>query len=73
MAKQNPIEKDSEQLIIDYVQLKGSITNRECRRLLDSSYDETIRLLGKLTTAGKLNRVGQSSGTKYILPEVQID
>jgi predicted HTH transcriptional regulator len=53
--------------VIHYVQKHGSITNRECRELLDVSYDNAIRLLGGLTRVGILRRQGVSSGTKYVL------
>ncbi len=67
MTKQQKKDRNAEQIIIDYVLANGSITNRECRRLIDSSYDDTIKLLGALTLSGKLVRVGSSSATKYVM------
>lgn len=69
MTKQQKKDKNAEQIILDYVLANGSITNRECRRLIDSSYDDTIKLLGALTLSGKLLRVGSSSATKYVISD----
>lgn len=49
-----------------YVLEHGKITNRECRKLLDISYNESIRVLHNLCDLGMLERVGVGSGTKYI-------
>src|SRR5437868_5209606 len=61
--------------VIAYVTANGSITNRECRKLLGISYDHAIALLGELTKIGSLERIGVSSGTRYVLgtpsPEVR--
>ena len=52
--------------VLDHVEKHGSITNRECRELLDISYDHAIKLLGGLSSVGVLERTGTASGTKYI-------
>jgi predicted HTH transcriptional regulator len=54
--------------VLKHVEQSGSITNRECRKLLGLSYDKTIYLLGALCEAGILSRKGISSGTHYVLP-----
>jgi predicted HTH transcriptional regulator len=55
-------------VVREYVRSHGAITNRECRRLLGLSYDETMRLLGAMSKDGVLERVGKASGTRYVLP-----
>lgn len=61
--------------VIAYVTANGSITNRECRKLLGISYDNAIILLSELTKLGSLKRLGVTSGTRYVLgtsrPEAQ--
>jgi len=68
----DPIES-----VINHIQMTGKITNRECRHLLDTSYDGTIALLNSLCKLGLLSRHGSSSSTHYILAEsdnmVEID
>lgn len=59
---------ENEKKIVAYVKSKGSITNRECRKLLELSYDDSVRILGLLTKSEKLVREGSGSGTKYVLP-----
>jgi hypothetical protein len=51
-----------------YVLAHDKITNRECRKLLGTSYNETIRILSRLCELGVLERIGVGSGTKYIFP-----
>lgn len=52
--------------VLDYVDRRGAITNRESRELLGLSYDNAIKLLGGLSSAGVLQRTGTSSSTKYV-------
>jgi predicted HTH transcriptional regulator len=56
-----------QKIVRDYVTTHGKITNRECRKLLDIFYDNSIKLLTSLCEAGILVREGVSSGTKYVL------
>ena len=53
--------------IIQFVEHNGKITNRECRQLLNISYDDAIFLLGGLCKTGILLRMGTHSVTHYIL------
>ena len=53
--------------VVEYVTMNGSITNRECRRLLGVSYDHSVRLLKEMCTSGALSRRGAASGTHYVL------
>jgi predicted HTH transcriptional regulator len=53
--------------VVEYATVNGSITNRECRRLLGVSYDHSVRLLNELCTAGVLFRRGATAGTHYVL------
>lgn len=62
MHKIDPIDA-----VLNYVGRHGLITNRDCRQLLDTSYDETIFVLGGMSKIGLLLRKGASSGTHYVL------
>lgn len=53
--------------VVRFVERNGSITNRECREILNLSYDNSIKLLGGLSRMGVLRRHGVSSATKYLL------
>lgn len=61
MAELDPI-----QAVLDHVTEVGRITNRDCRQLLHTSYDDTIFLLNGMCRNGLLLRRGTSSGTHYI-------
>lgn len=54
--------------MLDYVGANGSITNRECRRLLGIGYDEAIALFNAMVGSGEIVRVGKTSSTRYVLP-----
>lgn len=55
---------------LQYVRDRGSITNREFRRLIGSVSAETLRQdLASLVEKGLLNRVGANKGTRYTLRE----
>jgi hypothetical protein len=53
--------------VIDYVKKQGSITNKQCRDLLDVNYDESIKIFTALCLISALKRTGTSSTTKYII------
>lgn len=55
--------------VLKFVKSKGSITNKECRQLLDIGYDQAITLFNFMVENKKLKRVGKTSSIKYILPE----
>jgi predicted HTH transcriptional regulator len=52
---------------IRYVKKNGSITNQECRKLLDLRYDHSTKFLKNLCEDGILIKTGKASGTKYVL------
>lgn len=58
--------------VVEYVKAHGAITNRECRQILDLSYDRTIMLLGGLCKLGALSREGVASGTRYTLAKRKV-
>ena len=62
MHKIDPIN-----VVLKYIERHGKIMNRDCRQLLDTSYDETIYFLGGMCKIGLLTRQGASSGTHYVL------
>jgi predicted HTH transcriptional regulator len=63
---------DPMKLILQHVKRIGKITNRDCRQLLDASYDQSVFLLGRMCRVGLLVRKGTSSATHYILSEVKV-
>ena len=57
-----------EELILTYVRQFGSITNRQVRELLGVDKFAASKTLRKLTTAGKLKRVGTGDkNAAYVL------
>lgn len=71
-AKKLTEVSDPIRAVVEYATVNGSITNRECRRLLGVSYDHSVRLLKELCTAGALSRRGMSSGTHYVLAKPRL-
>jgi len=65
-----PEAMSDEERILAYVKQHGSIRNADCRELLGLGDDnEKARyILSKLVKAGKLERVGEKRGTRYVLP-----
>jgi predicted HTH transcriptional regulator len=66
-----PEERDpqtNEDRIVAYVQTHDSITNIECRTLLDVEEHQAYYLLKKLCDTGRLKPVGVGKGRRYILP-----
>ena len=55
--------------IVNHMKKRRLITNRECRQLLDLSYDQAIFLLGEMRKVGLIVRKGVSSGTHYVLSD----
>ncbi len=59
---------EQEARVLEYVQERGQITNRECRQLCGLSPDQAFKLLARLVEAGKLKAVGEKRGRRYIPP-----
>ena len=51
--------------IIKYLRAHGSITNRECREHLGTTYDESIAIFNHMLARNDIVRLGKSSGTHY--------
>ena len=62
MKNTNPVDE-----VLNHLEIHGSITNRDCRKLFGLSTDHAILLLGGLCKVGLLTRKGISSGTHYVL------
>ena len=62
-----PAEREAR--VLEYVQERGQITNRECRRVCGLSPDQAFKLLARLVEAGKLKAVGEKRGRRYIPPD----
>ncbi len=63
------ISKEMRQTVIKYVKKNGSITNRQCRELLELGYDQVIRLFNSMVDSGELIREGKTTSVKYTLPK----
>jgi len=57
-----------EKAILTYIAEFGSIRNSECRNELNINIDQAYYLLNQLEKSGWIQKVGQSRGTRYILP-----
>jgi predicted HTH transcriptional regulator len=64
MTNIDPIEA-----VLEHVGKTGKITNRECRELLNTSYDKSVFLLSGICNLGLLSRRGASSSTHYVLSD----
>jgi len=64
-----PTPAEQEARVLEYVQERGQITNRECQRLCGLSTYQASRLLSRMSHAGKLRAVGAGRGRAYIVPE----
>jgi predicted HTH transcriptional regulator len=62
------ITKEMKEKVIRFVKYNGSITNKECRRLLEIGYDQAITLFNLMVKSNELVRVGKTSSIKYVLP-----
>jgi hypothetical protein len=67
MTRSIPISYLSD--VVEYVKTNGSITNKECRVLLNVNYDESIKIFNALCGIGALKRIGTSSATKYVVSD----
>ena len=55
----------------DYVDQHSAITNRECRTATGVGYDTAIKIFGALCAMDILERTGETSGTKYVAPDLE--
>jgi ATP-dependent DNA helicase RecG len=60
---------EQETRVLEYVQERGQITNRECRQVCGLNPDQAFKLLARLVKAGKLKAVGEKRGRRYIPPD----
>jgi ATP-dependent DNA helicase RecG len=60
---------EQEARVLEYVQERGQITNRECQRLCDLSTYQASRLLSRMKNTGKFRAVGAGRGRAYIVLE----
>lgn len=58
----------SEDLIEDFVRENESITNQQCRELLEVEEHQAYYLLKKMIDTGRLKPIGVGKGRKYTLP-----
>ncbi len=66
-SSREPADHDVEE-ILAFVRREGFITNGQCRELLGITSRERVRrLLGRLVDDGRLERVGQRRGARYVL------
>ena len=57
-----------EQMVLRYVEEKGSIRNAECQQLCGVSPRQAGYLLSKLVEAGELEKRGRKRGTRRLTP-----
>lgn len=60
---------EQEARVLEYVQERGQITNRECQRLCGLSTYQASRLLSRMSSTGKLRAVGAGRGRAYVVLE----
>ena len=67
---QRTIPFTHEERVLDYVRHNGSITNRECRKLLEiKGMVKVSKLLGRMYRSRLLERKGKYKGAHYVIPE----
>lgn len=64
----NHLNRD-EKAILNYIAENGAIRNSECRNELNINIDQAYYFLNQLEKSGLIQKIGQSRGTRYILPE----
>lgn len=64
----NHLNRD-EKAILNYIAQNGAIRNSECRNELNINIDQAYYFLNQLEKSGLIEKIGQSRGTRYILPE----
>ena len=60
---------EQEERVLEYVQERGQITNRECRQVCGLRPDQAFKLSARLVKAGKLKAVGEKRGRRHIPPD----
>lgn len=65
-ADKKPIIVERQQLIMMYVQQKGSISNKEARELLGLAESTTKRVLKQMVQAGMLGEQGERRSRLYV-------
>lgn len=63
------ITNEMKRKVIIFVKKNGSITNRQCRPLLDLGYDQVITLFRHMVNRGELIREGKTTNIRYVLPK----
>jgi predicted HTH transcriptional regulator len=59
------ISEKMRESIYRFIKKNGYITNRQCRELLNISYDQAINLFNQMVENKELKREGKASATKY--------
>ncbi|WP_372589304.1 putative DNA binding domain-containing protein [Fervidobacterium pennivorans subsp. shakshaketiis] len=59
--------KTHEEIVIQHIRSHGTITRSEVARLLGVSPSTALRILQKLTTSGKIKRIGTGGAARYVL------
>ena len=62
-----PVVHTEEGMILRYVREHGSISNAECRDLLNTEINRASYLLKKMHKMGLLSRQGERRWTRYFL------
>jgi ATP-dependent DNA helicase RecG len=60
---------DIEARVLNWVEMMGNITNYAVRLLFDLDRAQALAVLDRLVRDGRLVRVGERRGTKYVLPQ----
>lgn len=63
------VTDEMKQRIYRFIKKTGYVTNRQCRELLNITYDQAIHLFNQLVESKELIREGKGSGTKYVRPQ----
>jgi predicted HTH transcriptional regulator len=63
----NSVRNSDEDKILSYIMKHGSISNSECRELLDVKDARAYYLLKKLSKKGKLKALKKGKGRRYVV------
>ncbi|MGJ8454437.1 RNA-binding domain-containing protein [Pseudothermotoga sp. U03pept] len=61
------VARSQEEMVIEHIKSKGSITRSEVAQLLNISPSTALRMLQKLVQKGTVRRIGTRGGAKYVL------
>jgi hypothetical protein len=53
--------------VLSYLMAHTSINNRTLRAITGIGYDQAIHFFGEMLKEGRIQKVGEKAGTKYIL------